>query len=121
MVETYIQNMRPAKDMGQVPVSDQYFLGRVRLQAGVEDVNYLPHTTESQPSLLKKAFTSMKLTGSKNGEKTTTSGGFMSEGFAQMIIVDPTTFDRQHYDFRFVRREFLGGGRTLVIAVWHKQ
>ena len=121
MVETYIQNMRPDKEMGQVPISDQYFLGRVRLQTGVEDVNYLPKQTESQPSLLKKGFASMKLTGSKNGEKKTTSGGFMSEGFAQMIIVDPTTFDRQHYDFRFVRREFLGDVRTLVIDVQPKQ
>ena len=32
----------------------------------------------------------------------------MSAGFAQMIIMDMTTFNRQHYDFRFVRREFLG-------------
>src|SRR5689334_16563752 len=37
MVETYIQNMRPDKDLGPVPISDTYFLGRVRLQTGVED------------------------------------------------------------------------------------
>ncbi len=36
MVETYIQNMRPDKDLGTVPVSDQYFLGRVRLQTGCQ-------------------------------------------------------------------------------------
>ena len=36
MVETYIQNMRTDKDLGSVPVSDQYFLGRVKLQTGVE-------------------------------------------------------------------------------------
>jgi hypothetical protein len=41
----------------------------------------------------------------------------MSDGFAQMIIVDQSTFDRQHYEFRFVRREFLGDVRTLVIDV----
>src|ERR1039457_6576716 len=32
MVETYIQNMRPDKDLGSVPISDKYFLGRVKLQ-----------------------------------------------------------------------------------------
>ena len=42
MVETYIQNMRSDQDLGRVPVSDEYFLGQVRLEQGVRDVNYLP-------------------------------------------------------------------------------
>ena len=29
LVETYIQNMRPDNELGQAPVSDQHFLGRV--------------------------------------------------------------------------------------------
>jgi len=41
----------------------------------------------------------------------------MSDGFAQMVVMDQHAFDRQHYDFRFVRREFLGDVRTLVIDV----
>lgn len=121
MVETYIQNMRPDKDLGSVPISDKYFLGRVKLQMGVEDVNFLPQQKEPQPSSLQKIFSSMKLTRTKRGDKKAQAGGYISDGFAQMIIMDATTFDRQHYDFRFVRREFLGDVRTLVIDVQPKQ
>jgi len=121
MVETYIQNMRPDKDLGSVPVSDLYFLGRVKLQTRVGDVNFLPQSQEPKPSSLQKIFSSMKLTRSKKGDKKPQSGGYMSDGFAQMILMDGSTFDRQHYDFRFVRREFLGDVRTLVIDVQPKQ
>ena len=64
----------------------------------------------------------MKLTKSKKGDKKSSpSGGYMSDGFAQMILMDATSFDRQHYEFRFVRREFLGDVRTLVIDVQPRQ
>src|SRR5271165_3355403 len=121
MVETYIQNMRPDKDLGSVPVSDLYFLGRVKLQTRVGDVNFLPQSQEPKPSSLQKIFSSMKLTRCKKGDKKPEASGYMSEGFAQMIIMDATTLDRQHYDFHFVRREFLGDVRTLVIDVQPKQ
>src|SRR5664279_3753334 len=107
MVETYIQNMRPDKDLGRVPVSDEYFLGRINLKHGVEDVNFLPG--ESEKSSLSKIFGSMRFSRApKHNAKAAVVGGYMSEGFAQMVIIDMTTFDRQHYDFRFVKREFLG-------------
>ena len=125
MVETYIQNMRPDKQFGSVPVSDRYFLGRVKLQGGVQDVNFLPHQVQPEPSSLQKIFSGMqKLTMTnkkKKGDGKPQTGGFMSDGFAQMIILDASTLDRQHYSFRFVRREFLGDVRTLVIDVQPKQ
>src|SRR5664279_5421098 len=68
MVETYIQNMRPDKDLGSVPISDQYFLGRVTLQTELQDVNFLPHSNEPQPSSLQKMFSTMKLTRTKPGD-----------------------------------------------------
>ena len=36
LVETYIQNLRPDKDLGTVPSGDRYFLGRAELAKGVE-------------------------------------------------------------------------------------
>ena len=36
MVETYIQILRPNKDLGAVPKGDKYFLGRAELAKGVE-------------------------------------------------------------------------------------
>src|SRR5215472_17869730 len=35
LVETYIQNLKPDKDLGQVPAGDKYFLGRANFQKGV--------------------------------------------------------------------------------------
>src|SRR5664279_1205319 len=70
MVETYIQNMRPDKELGSVPISDKYFLGRVTLQTEVEDVNFLPHSNAPQPSSLQKMFSSIKLTRTKAGNST---------------------------------------------------
>ena len=36
LVETYIQLVRPDKELGSVPASDRYFLGRAELAQGVE-------------------------------------------------------------------------------------
>src|SRR6516162_5680873 len=36
LVETYIQLMRPDKDLGAVPDGDRYFLGRAELAKGVD-------------------------------------------------------------------------------------
>jgi hypothetical protein len=119
MVETYIQNMQADKDLGSVPVSDEYFLGRIKMEQGVEDVDFLPE--QPAPSLLHKIFSSMQSLSPHGGGGKPQRGGYMSSGFAQMVLMDMSTFDRQHYDFRFVRREFLGDVRTLVIDVKPKQ
>ena len=37
-----------------------------------------------------------------------------------MMFIDPSGFDQQHYDFSFVRREFLGSVRTWVFDVHPK-
>jgi hypothetical protein len=34
-----------------------------------------------------------------------------------MMFLDPVSFDQQHYDFSYVRRDFLGGVRTVVFDV----
>ena len=42
IIETYIQDMKPDKDMGAVPVRDHYFLGQANLSQGVVDNSMLP-------------------------------------------------------------------------------
>lgn len=42
---------------------------------------------------------------------------FLPLGFAQMVLVDGRGLDRANYDFKFVRREFLGDVRTIVVDV----
>jgi hypothetical protein len=38
----------------------------------------------------------------------------------EMMFLDPISFDQQHYDFSYVRRDFLGAVRTLVFDVHPK-
>src|ERR1700677_2749386 len=41
VIETYIQDMKPDKDMGSIPVHDPYFLGQANLSKGVVDNSML--------------------------------------------------------------------------------
>ena len=105
LVETYIQNLKPDKDLGQVPAGDKYFLGRANFQKGVSLVP-------------------LNDTGSKGRHVVGSIGNFFSfamqflpDGFLQMIFIDTNGFDKQHYKFDYVRREFLGEVRCLVFDV----
>jgi hypothetical protein len=42
---------------------------------------------------------------------------FVPSGFLQMIFLDENGFDRQHYTFDYIHREFLGEVRCLVFDV----
>ena len=102
LVETYIQTLRPDRELGTVPASDRYFLGRLDLKNGVEDHSFLDDP-KNGPGFFSKMM----------GPYVPR---FLPRGFAQMAIVD-SNFDRSKYDFAFVRREFLGEVRCLVIDV----
>jgi hypothetical protein len=105
LVETYIQNLKSDQELGMVPVSDRYFLGRIDLSDGTEDRSFM-----GQPGFRSRAFS--KLT-------SLYAMKFLPLGFAQMVIVDDD-FQRKYYDFTFIRREFLGEVRCLVIDVQPK-
>ncbi len=105
LVETYIQNLKPDKDLGAVPAGDKYFLGRANFTKGV-------------------ALVPLNDTGSKGRKVVGSIGNFFSfamqflpDGFLQMIFIDTNGFDKQHYKFDYVRREFLGEVRCLVFDV----
>jgi len=105
LVETYIQNLRPDKQLGAVPEGDKYFLGRAELAKGVE---LEPLTRSTGSAKHNKLF---------GGLGNFFSTEFLPQGFLQMIYVDMYGFDRQHYTFDYVRREFLGEVRCLVFDV----
>jgi hypothetical protein len=111
LVETYIQTLRPDADLGAVPDGDNYFIGRVAMKAGLQETSY----GAEQPQSQKRGFFSRIIPFRGGGSKEKVR--YVSKGFSDMIIVDNGRFDRAHYDFRFVRREFLGEVRTLVIDV----
>ena len=108
MVETYIQNLRGDKDLGAVPAGDRYFMGRAVLSKGVE----LEPLTEGDSSGggKKKIFGGL-------GSMFSLSMEYLPRGFLQMIYLDTNGFDKSHYKFDYVRREFLGEVRTLVFDV----
>ncbi len=107
IVETYIQNMRPDKELGSVPASDRYFLGRISYQGKLDEKSFV----QDKPGFLARAY--RKMTGFMSVD-------YLPLGFAQMVLIDGRNFDRAHYDFKYVRREFLGEIRTIVIDVMPK-
>ncbi len=109
IVETYIQEMKPDKDLGRVPVRDDYFLGQANLAQGVIDENMLGQ--KSKKSRLDQ-FNPLS-----HVANFFSYGGFDPAGFLQMIYLDPNGFDRAHYHFDYIGKEFLGSVRCLVFDV----
>jgi hypothetical protein len=105
LVETYIQNLKPDKDLGEVPAGDKYFLGRADFSKGVALV-----PLSDSGSRGKKIFGSV-------GNFFSFAMQFLPDGFLQMIFIDTNGFDKQHYKFDYVKREFLGEVRCLVFDV----
>jgi hypothetical protein len=109
LVETYLQNLRPDKDLNApVPASDVYFLGRLDMSRGTDDRAFTSPTTAG---LGKRML-------AKLGDVYTMK--FLPLGFAQMVVLDED-FQRKYYNFTFVRREFLGEVRCIVIDVSPKK
>ena len=118
LVETYIQNTRPDIKLYQVPVSDQYTLSRVDFGKGFFDKTYEPRDAKSSHGWFKGSFAAITgLTKALGLDKHFT---YNPTGFMQMMFLDPTGFDQQHYVFNYVRREFLGSVRTWVFDVHPK-
>jgi hypothetical protein len=105
LVETYIQNLKPDKDLGHVPAGDKYFLGRANFTKGVSLVPLNDTSSKGR-----------KVVGSI-GNFFSFAMQFLPDGFLQMIFIDTNGFDKQHYKFDYVRREFLGEVRCLVFDV----
>ncbi len=113
VVQTYIQNMRPDPVEFQVPVSDQYIIGRVDFGKTFSNDQYDARATKR--GVLHGSL--QYITGlSKAFELSYSPTGFMD-----MMFIDPTGFDFEHYDFTFVRPEFIGNVRTAVFDVQPKK
>ncbi|HEY0264624.1 MAG TPA: hypothetical protein VGC07_08875 [Granulicella sp.] len=110
LVETYLQNMRPDKELIQIPESDQHFLGRVDFDKVIENDSYKSGPQRGGGFFRQSA---SFLTGISSTLRLT----FHDSGFVQMILMDSNSFDRQHYNFGFVRNEFLGSVPTSVFDV----
>jgi Peptidase family M48 len=103
LAETYIQNLRENKDHQVIPTSDQYFLGRLDMSHGPGDQLFEDEGKSSGHRFL-------------NPFAGLFSRRFVPQGFAQMVMLD-TDFEKSNYYFNFVRQEFLGEVRCIVVDV----
>src|ERR1700723_1198380 len=108
VVETYLQNLTADPQLGPVPSADHYFLGRMDMGETVDRKDYLKE---------------------KDGMESRLMGGFhklykvqyQPLGFSWMVYADRSDFDRDHYEFHYIRREFLGDVRCLVFDITPKK
>ena len=129
LVETYLQEMVPDPVMGEVPRNDWYHLSRLSLAnktvdvlnfAGKDDLSSDNDNSEHRGFISRTASaTGRKLSLGKLGVGP--RYGYMSSGFDSMVLVDTVGLNRARYDFKFVRREFLGDVRTIVLDVTPKR
>ena len=105
VVETYLQNLTADPQLGPVPSEDHYFLGRLDMGETVDRKDYLKEQEKSMQSRLLGGFQKLYKV------------QYQPMGFSWMVYADRTDFDRDHYQFSYVRREFLGDVRCLVFDV----
>ncbi len=103
VLETYIQEMKKDPDLGLIPDHDYYFLGKLNITNGILDESFLPQRSAAKkvPHLLTSFFTTQ----------------YYPSGFADEMFLDSNGFDRAHYDFEYVKREFLGDVRCFVLDI----
>jgi len=109
VVETYLQNLTADPQLGSVPSEDHYFLGRMDMGETVDRKDYLKEQDKSMETRLMGGFNKLFKV------------QYQPLGFSWMVYADRADFDRSHYDFRYVRREFLGDVRCLVFDVTPKK
>ena len=114
IVQTYIQNVKADPKLASVPSSDTYLLSRVDFGKTFQAEVY-------QEKSVKKGF----LKGSLGALTSITkalklNSEYVPTGFMDMMFTDATSFDREHYDFQYVRPDFLGTIHTQVFDVFPK-
>jgi hypothetical protein len=112
IVETYLQNLMQDPQLGPVPQDDRYFLGRMDLSDSIDRSDFL--SDKDSKGKDKEEGMERRLLG---GFTKMFKFQYQPLGFSWMIYADRNDFDRQHYDFRYARREFLGDVRCLVFDV----
>jgi len=115
IVETYLQNLTQDPQLGPIPRDDRYFLGRMDLSDSIDRSDYLEGKGKDKDK--DEGMEKHLLGGITNKFKIQ----YKPLGFSWMIFADRNDFDRQHYDFHYARREFLGDVRCLVFDLTPKK
>src|SRR6202158_5696169 len=108
LVETYLQNLQPDIKLGSAPKEDHYFLGRLDMAESIDRRDYLMKQSSFQKSMMGGVTKLFRIQ-------------YQPMGFSWMVFADRQNFDRNHYDFSYVHREFQGDVRCLVFDVKPKK
>jgi Peptidase family M48 len=117
IVETYLQNLKQDPQLGPVPENDHYFLGRMDLSDSIDRNDYLSDKDKGKDKDKEEGMEKHLLGGFTKMFKFQ----YQPLGFSWMIFADRNDFDRQHYEFHYARREFLGDVRCLVFDLTPKK
>ena len=109
VVETYLQNLSADPQLGPIPSEDHYFLGRMDMGETVDRKDYLKDQDKGMETRLMGGFHKLFKV------------QYQPMGFSWMVYADRSDFDREHYEFHYIRREFLGDIRCLVFDVTPKK
>jgi hypothetical protein len=108
--------MRPDEKLYEVPTGDTYMLSRVDFRKTFIDKSYAARNDHKQGFFKNSAAAITNI-----GKALHLYGeSYSTEGFTQMMFLDPVGFDQQHYVFSYVRRDFLGSVRTWEFDVHPK-
>jgi len=106
LVETYIQNIREDKEHNVQPIADTYFLGRGDFANTAEEALF----EKNPPNKTRHLVSPLKLLAAPFQTH------YLPNGFAQMALLD-RDFQKDNYYFEYVRQEFLGEIRCIVVDV----
>jgi hypothetical protein len=112
LVETYLQNLTQDPQLGPIPQDDHYFLGRMDLSESIDRSDFLKDEKGKDEGMERRLL---------GGFTKAFKFQYQALGFSWMIFADRNDFDRQHYDFRYIRREFMGDVRCLVFDITPKK
>ncbi len=118
IVETYIQDTRPDASLYEVPIDDHFMLSRIDFSKGFFDQSYTPRSEAAKRGFFKGSLGA--ITDLTKALKLDTHFTYNPLGFTEMMFIDPSGFDTRHYDFSYVRQEFLGSVKTWVFDVHPK-
>jgi hypothetical protein len=99
VIEIYIQDMKTSGGAEPALASDHYYLGTVSLSNASTSNRFIGGEKE------------------REGHESAKFGAYNADNFVRMAYLDPNDFDRQHYEFDYVRREALGDIRCYVFDV----
>ena len=116
LVETYIQNMRPAPGVVQEPESDEQHLTRVAFGKHINEDDYSKNPIKEKGDHKLGGIFKHSL-GFASGLGDSLHLQFNEAGFVRMLVMDDESFNRQTYNFGYVRNEFLGSVPTAVFDV----